>query len=435
MKKILFLFFLVSSFLPACQLVEKDPAPGQRPDERLNKTLSDYKAQLVGAPYGWKAVLLPAGGAGYSFWLRFGENDRVTMLSDINPATATEPLETTYRLKAAQRPSLLFDTYNYLHILSDPDPDRSGGDTGQGKYSDFEFSFTSSTPDQITLTGNAKGSKLILTKATQAEADNYIRQVSATANILEKINTYTTYFKRLTLGGNNVDVAVDPNLRTITFSYYEGTEYRIVTSSYYYTEDGVRLVQPVTVGNTTITDLKSLQYDESRKRINLAINDVPATIQEASRPISIDQAAAQRFFNLPAEDYLASGTGFTLNGVEDAFKVQQIPNYFFTIYWPKYNTSNGRRIDMTGFVLLNRAENRLEIAPMPAALSPRVTNDGRIVFSLLGTFGTDPPPFEETMRAVYQQWTDPQGYYVVPIGSNSFDLVSARDAKAWIRLE
>ncbi len=112
-----------------------------------------------------------------------------------------------------------------------------------------------------------------------------------------------------------------------------------------------------------------------------------------------------------------------------------IPNYYFTIYWPKYTVSNGSRIDMTGFVLLNRAVNRLEIAPMPAALSPRVTNDGRIIFSLLGTFGTDPPPFQEIMNAVYQQWTDPQGYYVVPIRSGSFDLVSARDAKAWIRLE
>ncbi len=88
-----------------------------------------------------------------------------------------------------------------------------------------------------------------------------------------------------------------------------------------------------------------------------------------------------------------------------------------------------------GFVLINEAGTSLEIADMPAALTPKVTNDGRIVFSLIGTFGTDPPPFEEKMKAVYQQWADPQGYYVVPIGNSSFDLVSARDAKTWIRLE
>lgn len=426
---------MVVTALAACQKIENDPAPGQRPDERLNQTLQEYKTQLVSAPFGWKAVLFPAGGAAYSFLITFSENDRVTMFSDLNDSTATESFESTYRLKAAQRPSLLFDTYSYLHILADPDAARNGGDYGQGKYSDFEFSFDSATPDQITLTGNAKGSKLVLTKATQADAQNFIRNISENAKAFEAINNFRTYFKRLTVGGGMVDVAVDPNLRNISFSFYDGGLYRTVTTSYYYTEEGIRLVQPLTVGNITITDLKSVQYDEARKRITLTINDVAATIQEATKPIQVDQAAARRFSNLPQEDYLASGTGFTVNGEEDAFKLASIPDYFFLIYWPKYTTSNGRKMDLLGFVLYNQAENRPEIAQMPAAVTPKATNDGRVVFTLQGTFGTDPPPFEQIMQAVYQQWTDPQGYYVVPIGENAFDLVSAKDAKAWIRLE
>ncbi|MHC2991698.1 hypothetical protein OB13_08900, partial [Pontibacter sp. HJ8] len=71
--------------LSACDKEDNDPAPGERPDERLNKILTEYKTQLVGAENGWKATLFPAGAAAYTFLFRFSENDRVTTVSDINP--------------------------------------------------------------------------------------------------------------------------------------------------------------------------------------------------------------------------------------------------------------------------------------------------------------------------------------------------------------
>ena len=188
MKKISLLGLWLVLLLSACQK-DTDPAPGERPDERLNKTLSQYKSQLVGAPNGWRAVLYPQGGAGYSFLFDFSENDRVKMYSDIDATTAAEPMESTYRLKAAQRPSLLFDTYSYLHILTDPDATKSGGDYGQGRYSDFEFSFESATADQIILTGNAKGSKLILTKATPDDAAYFIGRFSARLNSTKPVRS------------------------------------------------------------------------------------------------------------------------------------------------------------------------------------------------------------------------------------------------------
>ncbi len=241
MKKILLLGALIVSMLSACQKDDTDLAPGERPDERLNKVLTEYKTQLVSAEHGWKAVLFPEGGSAYNFLLNFSANDRVTMRSDINASTAAEPFESSYRLKALQRPSLLFDTYSYLHILADPDERKSGGERGQGRYSDFEFSFDAATPETITLTGNYNNSKLILTKATQEEANTYIQQIAANAEAFESIQTLTTYFKRLTVGENVFDVSVLTGTKNITFSYYEGDVVSTFSTTYYFTEAAPRL--------------------------------------------------------------------------------------------------------------------------------------------------------------------------------------------------
>src|SRR5690606_32590890 len=98
--------------LSSCQNDDEALPIGERPDERLNSTLANYKSQLVNAPYGWKGVLYPGAGGGYSFYFVFLQDDRVIMYSDIDANTAAVPLESTYRLKAMQRPSLLFDTYS-----------------------------------------------------------------------------------------------------------------------------------------------------------------------------------------------------------------------------------------------------------------------------------------------------------------------------------
>lgn len=425
MKKILFTTFILIALLSACRR-DNDPAPAQRPDERLNEVLSQYKTQLVNAEHGWKALLLPEGGAGYSFWIKFNENDRLSMSSDISSATTAE-MTSTYRLKAMQRPSLLFDTYSYLHILSDPDATKSGGDWGQGKYSDFEFSFDSASPDTIRLTGNLKGSKLLLVKANQEEATNYINRIAATARAFENISRFTTYFKRLSIGNTAMDINVDANTRFITFTYAENDQPQTFTTSYYYTEDGLSLLEPLVTNNITITTFRAVQYDADNRRINLIVNDIAASIQEATRPAKVDMIGTRSFFNTPADDYWIALTGFTIDGVRDSLKVSSIPNFSLLVYWPKFGDANGSKYDLLGFVFGN------SIHYGPAAV-PSLTADGRIIYTFLGNLGTVPPEHEPIVTATRDIWTQPEGFYVVRTSSNSLDLVSAKDARAWLTL-
>ena len=120
-------FFAVTILLfSACR--KYDNVFDQSPDARLNETLNKYKSALTSSPAGWNASLKTGSGSTYHFHFRFTDSNRVFMFADINQTTATAR-ERSYRLKALQTPSLLFDTYSYLHELADPDA-ASGFKTG-----------------------------------------------------------------------------------------------------------------------------------------------------------------------------------------------------------------------------------------------------------------------------------------------------------------
>jgi hypothetical protein len=355
------------------------------------------------------------------------------MRSDINAGSAATALESTYRLKAMQQPALLFDTYNYMHILADPDSRQSNGDVGAGKYSDFEFSFESVTPETITLKGNLQGSRLVLTKATQDEADNYISRIAERVKAFESINNFTTYFKRLVIGNQPFDISVDTNLRQITLTYFEGGTSKFFFTEFYYTESGVEFLTPFSFGSLNITGLNTMQYNAINQSIEFTVNNVAGTIREATRPATVDEQAARTFFNATGNDYWIAETGFTVNGVRDAYKISSIEDFYFIAFWPKRkDTSSGQTYDLFGVVTLEPGADEPTLSFGPAAVS-RLTNDGRIVYSLLGMLGEQPAETEPIITPTIELWTDTQGFYVVPT-QYGVDLVSARDGKSWINL-
>lgn len=220
---------------------------GEKPEERMEKALAEYKATLTGSTYGWKTVVYPAAGGGYSFFFRFGANDRVTMYSDVTLEAAGTAKESTYRLKAVQRPSLLFDTYSYLHLLSDPDPNVYGGETGSGYAVDFEYAIDSVSADTIKLTGISFNTKMILVKATQAEAEAYT--AGSYANLITDMEEYMLQHPWLYLqfaDGNRLQVSVNTFTKTFTLIYIDDAEQvKLLSSPYYYTLNGIYLQTPI----------------------------------------------------------------------------------------------------------------------------------------------------------------------------------------------
>jgi len=230
---------------------------GEKPEERMEKALAEYKATLTGSTYGWKTVVYPSAGGAYSFFFRFGANDRVTMYSDVSLEAAATGKESTYRLKAVQRPSLLFDTYSYLHLLSDPDPNVYGGETGSGYSVDFEYAIDSVSADTIKLTGISFSTKMILVKATQAEAEAYA--AGTYANLISNMEDYMLQNPWLYLqfaDGKKLQVSVNTFTKTFTLIYIDdANQVQLLSSPYYYTLNGIYLQTPVTYGGKTFHEL------------------------------------------------------------------------------------------------------------------------------------------------------------------------------------
>lgn len=409
-----------------------DTAFEESPDQRINTALKKYESALTGSATGWNGTIRTQNGGIYHFHFRFNGANRVNMFSDFSLETATTAKESSYRLKALQTPALLFDTYSYLHILSDPDAAVNGGDYGVGLASDFEFSLDSLTADSVLLTGRVHGTKLTLVKATQADFDAWQNGRWATTLGFENINKIENYFRRLNIGGTDYEVRINPVTRTVTFTWIDGGgNTRQFTTSYSYSATGVVFVTPFNTGTQTVSGLEIVSWDAANAVLNVKVSGTATTIAGATKPLKVDLTAPQRWWQTAAsvDGYWISFDGFHVNGVNDAFNVKSVPNFYFVVYWPNYNPGSN---DLFAPVFINAAGNALELL-YGAAPRPQFTADGRAIFTNLGFYGTFPS--SGPVRQSLNQLLIPQGYYFVQTGPSSYDMVSSTDAKAWISLD
>ena len=430
MKNFIIFVFVIAAVFSSCKKDDKTVFD-KSPDERLKEQLDAYQSQLSGASNGWKGLLRTNNGNGSTFGLFFKFNDanRVSMLSDFDLESAVTLKESSYRLKALQQPSLLFDTYSYLHVLSDPDATVNGGSFGAGLLSDFEFYFDSASADTVRLVGRVNGSRLTLIRATAAEENAYLNgQLVAGLSI----NNILTYFKRLTIGSQLFDVKIDPINRQFVFSWLDGSgNLQSFTTGYYNVAGGVVFTTPLTVGSQTITGFENISWDAGTQTIGLTVNGVAATITGVVVPLKVDIGAPRRWHDYAVNNnntYWFSQRGFHVNGVDDAFGIQTLPRYFYLIYWPEYDPGNG----LFAPVFINAAGTSLELQYGTAPV-PNFTADGRAIFLQLGNYGSYPAtgPAGQSRTLLYH----PSGYYFVQTSATTYDMVSANDGKSWITWE
>jgi len=403
-------------------------------DERLNETLAADQKTLTGAPYGWRGFIYPAGlkGGVVTFYFKFNDSNRVEMFSDFDSASAVTPMTASYRLKALQQPSLIFDTYSYVHVLSDPDGSVNGGSYGVGLGSDFEFAIDSMVKDSVKLTGRFNKSKAFLVKATQAEMQDYYDKKFSNRPF-SNISKYTTYFKRLVIGSSQYEIKVNQTTRTITLTWVDdkGTIHS-ATTGYYYTTDGIVLSPAIADGANVISSLNNISWSSAGPTMSFTVNGTASSIVGAAEPINIDPDAPQRWWQyaLGQGGYWIAPSGFHVNGVDDAYGITKTSNFYFMLYYPQYNTQSGITYDLAGTIkLINNSQSlSYGIAYGP----PNFTSDGRVSFSYLGTLGTVPTADSIPVYKTVIQFINASGYYLVPIDSTHYDMVSAKDGKAWI---
>ncbi len=427
MKKLFCYFLIASVSITSCKK-DDNHLFTESPDERLNATLSNYQSALASSPTGWNATVIPGNGGIYHFHFTFNSENRVFMFSDFDTTTAKNQKESSYRLKALQQPSLIFDTYSYLHLLSDPDGSVNGGIDGQGLLSDFEFSLDSLYTDSILLTGRVNHTKVKLERATQQDLDAWQNGQWASTLSFLNIGEIENYFKRLMLGSAEYEIFVDAASRAIIFQWISGGVLRRFSTTFYFSANGVVLNEPLTNGSQTITGFTNISWNGNNQTLTVTASNTTGIITGAMKPLRTDLNAPQRWWQKAVNDgeYWESIRGFNVNGVDDAFKINTLTRFYSLIYYPEFDTGN----DLFAPLFVNAAGDNIELQYGAAPGTPQFTGDGRAVFSLLGFYG----PYPSTGPAAQSlaQLLIPEGYYFVQTSETSYDMISSVDAKTWI---
>jgi len=249
MKKTLIVLIAAVSFLLSCQK-ESDSVFDQSSDTRTNVKLREYFDLLVGAPNGWKSVYFPDSTkyGGWAFLIKFKEDGSVTMYSDYDPTSAQTPSESHYKLGSIQKPSLIFDSYCYLHKLADPGIEAK---SGKGYGGDFQFEIESVVDGVITLKGHFGKSIMRLVKASSNDVN-----LAKTITKSDEFSTFLTspnlaYFKTLTVGSTKVNLDYNAEDRKITFKYEDKGVVVTAVRGVGFIPEGAVLSSPITFPNVT----------------------------------------------------------------------------------------------------------------------------------------------------------------------------------------
>ncbi len=455
MKK-LSIYLLVATVMAAgCKKTYDDTINGQTPDERIASAMTAYQKKLSQSPFGWILVETTTGTAfnqgvsqdgpvsSFAYFMQFNDSNKVTMFSDFDTTMAAVPKTSDFRVKSLQRPALIFDTYSYLHVPCDPDPNisRSPFGPGYGWGTDFEFSFADNVDaanlgDTIRLTGNLNSAGAVLIKATKEQRDAYYAGALKT-NILNW-GKILNYFKRVT--GGTTQFELTPGLsgaKSIDINWLDASgSLQSASTSLYFTATTVNLTTPTVIGSQTIRNFSNLVWNAGTSTITASINGTAAvTIAGNVAPLKNDVNAPMTWWNKAAnlDDYWSSYTNFHVNGVDDAFKISALPGYAgFSLFWPKYGTSGNINYDLAAPIFV--VNGRLSISFGAAYRPPTFTTSGTIIFPFLVTLGTIPANVTTAFTAFRQKIAEPTGFYLILKEDKvSYDMVNVLDAKSWIQ--
>lgn len=298
------------------------------PDDRLQALITTDSSTLVNSEFGWKGALVPGtnGVGAYFFFFDFDPSGKVIMVADFDTTTAKTPGSSTYRMKAIQNPALLFDTYNYIHRLSDPDTTISHGTVGKGLYTDFEFYFQRVTSDSVTLKGTRNASSLVLTRATKAEYNAYTS--GALKNMIETTSKYVNANSYLYIqfpDGKKIPFGLSVRNKSIVMQYVNaGNTIVNASSTFYFTQNTLHLMKPIEYNGYTFQDVF---YDEVAKVYYIMVNNTRINVVSSSSAITLP---------LTPELYTQLGNKYTDIYINPTTQAGLPP--FFTALWADCKT-------------------------------------------------------------------------------------------------
>lgn len=245
---LLVLFLAVAAFT-GCDR-QQDEYFSESSAKRADDLIAADKQVLTSVPT-WKLEYFPGAGmdyGGYSVYLSFGTDGKVTVQSEI--ADADQTAESLYTVAQSGGPVLSMDTYNEIFTYFS-EPASGTGSTGTGMGGDNDFLILKASTDSVILKSLKHGFHYKMVPFTGSVSD----EITTIQDGEEEMS-----FPQYNMVVNGTEVEVTKSYRTLTFTYMEGENEMSVTAPYIQTATGWRFYEPVTILGTTVSEFT---YDAS----------------------------------------------------------------------------------------------------------------------------------------------------------------------------
>jgi len=284
--KYLMVAFLAIHLLGSCASdTEAEPKFNKTPVERLNEQKSELNTALLASEFGWKAVYFTDDTqlGGYTHLFKFSADGKVQMASDFDDDTAT--YESTYNVVLGSTISLVFDTYNRIHLLSDSNSFPTNALRGKGYLGDFQFLYYGQENGDILFKSNRLVREIRFVKATAQDWTDLPKNLDMEQNVIGGAGR--PLFRSLETNDGTAtriyDFSFSPASRfAISNSIVAGSS-EVIEMGVGYTPTGIVVSPAVEVAGQKLTNF--IYKDADGSFTATGTNGVTATIKYSTKPL------------------------------------------------------------------------------------------------------------------------------------------------------
>jgi len=285
--KYLMVAFLAIHLLGSCASdTEAEPKFDKTPVERLNEQKSELNTALLSSEFGWKAVYFTDDTqlGGYTHLFKFSADGKVQMASDFDDDTKT--YQSTYNIVLGSTVSLLFDTYNRIHLLSDSNSFPPGTALqGKGYLGDFQFLYYGRENEDILFKSNRLVRDIRFVKATAQDWADLPKNLDMEQNVIGGDNR--PLFRLLETNDGKAthiyEFSFNAATRFAISKSIDAGSSDVIDMGVGYNPTGIVVSPAVEVGGQKLTNFVYNDTDGSFKATGT--NGVSATIKYSSKPL------------------------------------------------------------------------------------------------------------------------------------------------------
>lgn len=286
--KYLMVAFLAVYLLGACtNSTEAEQIFDKTPSERLNIQKKELNDALLSSEFGWKAVYFTDDTqlGGFTHLFKFSAGGKVVMASDFDDDVL--PHESEYDVVLGSTVSVVFTTFNKIHLLSDSDNYPTSALRGKGYLGDFQFLYYGQENGDLVFKSNRLVREVRFVKATQQDWTDLAKNLVSKQNLVGGIDKPLFKFLEINDGKSikKYEFGYNPASRYSSSSSLDAGSSEVVSMGIGYTPTGLVVSPALKVAGQSLTNFV---YDEASKSFTATgTGGISTAIKYINVPLSL----------------------------------------------------------------------------------------------------------------------------------------------------